>query len=67
MAKFSMCVLSETNCNVFIKVEIALLQNGEIIIQFQFTTMGIESDKEAKNDDMKHNFPMLLAHCYVGT
>ena len=67
MAKLSMCLLLETHCNVFIKVEMALLQNGEIIIQFQSLTMGIESDKEAKNVDMKHNFPMLLAHCYVGT
>ena len=44
-----MCVLLETNCNVFIKFEIALFQNGGIIIQCQSMTMGIENGKEANN------------------
>ena len=50
MATFSMCVLLETNCNVFIKYEIALLQNGGIKIQCQSMTMGIESGKEANRN-----------------
>ena len=51
MAKFSMCVLLEKNCNVFTKFEIVLLENVEIItrVQCQFMTMGIESGKKADN------------------